>query len=32
MAAQRATLDAEFKAWRGGEEQTDDVLVIGLQL
>jgi hypothetical protein len=32
MAAQRATLEAEFKAWRGGEEQTDDVLVIGLQL
>jgi len=32
MAAQKATLEAEFKAWRGDEEQTDDVLVIGLQL
>ena len=32
LGAQKAALEAEFNAWKGKEEQTDDVLVIGLQL
>ena len=32
LSAQKAALEAEFNAWKGKEEQTDDVLVIGLQL
>ena len=32
MNDQKKALDTEFKRWKGGQEQTDDVLVIGLQL
>ena len=32
MSDQKKALDTEFKRWKGGQEQTDDVLVIGLQL
>ncbi len=32
MTEQKTSLDTEFKRWKGDQEQTDDVLVIGLQL
>ncbi len=32
MKEQRVILESEFKEWQKLEEQTDDVLVIGLHL
>ena len=32
LSSQKAALEAELKAWIGREEQTDDILVIGIQL
>ena len=32
MTEQKTSLDTAFKRWKGDQEQTDDVLVIGLQL
>lgn len=31
MAEQKKSLDTEFKRWKGQNEQTDDVLVIGIE-
>ena len=32
LSLQKAKLEAEFQAWKGPQEQTDDVLVMGIQL
>ena len=32
LSLQKAKLEAEFQAWKGPQEQTDDILVMGIQL